>query len=180
MTLLYVSRNHVPLDEGDVRSTTNVVNPDDESANAKAAPEFNTVERDPDTEGGLTPRAVSDKANASVHYPPLIGNANAPFDALVNAQVSTSGTAAQREIAGEWGHGTGYFQEAIEPTIRPGTEFDNTYFKASRPPIQDGTMDYMLPSRRPDTAVSGGDQAAANRAAREARANLYQAFLEGR
>lgn len=178
MTLLYVARDHVPLEEGDVRSTTNVVRPDDTSATATVRPEWNGPERDPDTEGGLTPRSVSDKVNASEQYAPAVGNANTDFNARVDDQVSTSGTAAAREAAGQWGHGTGYSQESLEPAIVRGTEFADTYFRASRPPIQDGTLDYMVPTRRPDNAGAVASQAATKAAARQASASLYQAWLE--
>ena len=180
MTLLYLERNGAPMDEGDVRSTTNVVSPDGSEAVADRSPEFNTMERDPDTEGGLTTRSVADKVNASEQYAPLIGNANTDFAGPINDQVSTSGTAAAREAAGQWGHGTAQWSESIEPTIRPGTEFDRTYFRASRPPIQDGALDYMIPARRPDSAQAGSDIAAANNASRAAVAGLYQTFLESR
>lgn len=180
MTLLYLERNDVPMDEGDVRSTTNVVSPDGSEAVATRSPEYNSMERDPDTEGGLTTRGVADKVNASERYPRAVGNANTDFASRINDQVSTSGTAAAREEAGQWGHGTTQWTEAIEPTVRPGTEFDRTYFRATRPPIQDGALDYMVPARRPDTEQAGSDLAASRNAARAATANLYQSFLEGR
>lgn len=180
MTLLYLERNGAPMDEGDIRSTTNVVDPDGSEAVAVASPDFNSMERDPDTEGGLTTRGVADKVAASEQYLPLIGNANTDFAAPINSQVSTAGTAAAREAAGQWGHGSAQWTEAIEPTIRPGTEFDRTYFRATRPPIQDGALDYMIPARRPDTDQAASDQAASANASRAAMANLYQSFLESR
>ena len=182
-TLLYgQQRADIPGDGDDARSTISVVRPDEPTATAERSPEFNAIpETDPDTGGGLTTRQVSDYVVGSERYVPNIGNANADFAGPINSQVSTSGRAPSEEAAGRWGHGTLRRSEALEPTIREGAAFDNVYFSAKRPPIQDGALDYMQRSRNPDDATAEQVAAAAKEAARRAAsADLYRRFLESR
>lgn len=180
-TMLYSlpHRGEVTPDDGDVRSTTNVIDNDASSAVAETRPDFNANESDPDTEGGLTPREVSDYVTPGQRYVPNVGNANTDFAAPINSQVSTAGRAPAEEMAGRWGHGAMQWSDATEPTIREGGAFDDVYFSANRPPIQDGTMDYMIPARRPDTAdaesISRGSKAESRAAARR---SMYQTFLD--
>lgn len=179
-TLLFTGefRGEAPSDEGDVRSTITVVDHESPDAVADHRPDFNSNETDPDTEGGLTTRDVADWVSPSQQYKPIPGNANTDFSAL-DSRISAVGTAAQREEAGQWGHGSQQWSDATEPTIREGAAFDDVYFSASRPPIQDGTLDYMLPSRRPDTQDAESVQRAVQAAQRKAtQAALYQTFLE--
>lgn len=184
MSTLLLGQNfagEAPSDEGDVRSTITVIDNESPTAVAERSPDFNSMERDPDTEGGLTDRNVSDYVVASERWVPDVGNANRDFAAPINSQVSTSGTAAARESAGQWGHGSARYSDATEPTIRDGAQFDNQYFSAGRPPIQDGSIDYMIPSRTPDDKTAQDSQQAANAAARQAaRAAVYQRFLNER
>lgn len=169
------------MDEDDVRSTITVVDNESPTATAEREPEFNTMERDPDTEGGLTDRSVSDFVSPSVRWVPNVGNANTDFSAPIDSQVSSSGTAAQREMEGQWGHGSARWSDATEPTIREGQAFDDMYFKANRPAIQDGSMDYMTASRTPDDASAQDSVVASKEAsAKAARAAMYQRFLENR
>ena len=184
MSLLVLGSTHYaesPQDEGDVRSTVNVVNNDKQPAVAESTPDFNATERDPDTEGGLTTRAVADHVTPSTQYQRPNSNANTDFAAPIDSQISTSGSAAAREDAGQWGHGTLHYQNATEPTIREGAAFEDVYFAAVKPPIQDGTLDYMIPSRTPDDGTSQTVQQASKAAARRAvERNAYQRFLEDR
>ncbi len=176
-----VAYQEAPQDEGDVRSTVTVIDHNSPDAVAEASPEYNTVERDPDTEGGLTARGVADKVNPSERFSRLPGNANTDFSAPVDSRISTSGTAAMREDSGAWGHGSMHYQESLEPTIREGGNFDDVYFSARRPPIQDGTLDYMVPSRTPDDSTAEGVARAAAIAQRKAiQAAAYQRFLDDR
>lgn len=184
MSTLLLGSNYAgeaPSDEGDVRSTITVVDHDSPTAVAETSPEFNTAERDPDTEGGLTTRQVADKVNPSEQYPRPVSNANTDFAAPINSQVSTSGTAAEREESGQWGHGTMQWSEALEPVYREGAAFDNIYFSARRSPIQDGAPDSMRPARPASDSVAAHDKAAAAEAARKAAtANLYAQFTAER
>ena len=170
-----------PQDDGDVRSTITVVDHESPDATAERRPDFNSSEQDPDTEGGLTDRQVSDFVTPSEQWVPDVGNANRDFSAPIDSQVSTAGTAANRELSGQWGHGSMHWQDATEPTIREGAFFDDVYFAARRPPIQDGAHDYMLPSRNPDDKTAQDSKAVALAASREAsRRAMYQRFLTDR
>src|SRR5690242_20621480 len=116
-----------PSDEDDVRSTITVIDNESPTAVAEREPEYNAMERDPDTEGGLTNRNVSDYVVPSERWVPDVGNANTNFARPIDEQVSTSGTAAQRELEGQWGHGSARWSDATEPTIREGQAFDDMY-----------------------------------------------------
>lgn len=184
MTLLYTGKQfytEAPSDEGDVRSTVTIVDGEDITPTATADPEYNHVETDVDTEGGLTTRDLSSRVHASEQYVPAAGNANADPVAAINAQVSTAGAAPAKEASGVWGHGSAYWQDSTEPTIRDGAEFNDVYFSANRPTIQEGTLDYMIPNRYPDDSTAQSAQEASVLAARKAAsAAMYQRFLDDR
>ncbi|HJY05897.1 MAG TPA: hypothetical protein VJ323_06245 [Bryobacteraceae bacterium] len=182
-TLLYGQQHYVEgaSDEADARSTVTVVDHDGIKPEATTRPEFNNVERDPDTEGGLTTRDVSDYVEGRERYAPASGNANTDFSVIVDSQISTAGDAPAREAAGQWGHGSMQWSDATEPAIREGANFDNVYFAAEKAPIQDGAHDYMIPARYPDDASAQGSQEAAKIASRKAaEASLYARFLQER
>lgn len=175
------NRDEAPREENDVRSTTNVVDLDAPSAVAENPPGFNDAgyERDPDTEGGLTPRNLFGFIRGRQRYTPNVGNANTDFASPINDQVSTSGTAAARESAGEWGHGTMQIVESIEPTIREGGAFGEDYFAAGTRQLQKGMRSDVTAARIPDGQDSASDQQAGKTAAREAaQSALYARFLE--
>lgn len=184
MTLLYGrSQYHEGAsDVDDVRSTVTIVDGEDITPEAKSDPEFNHVDTDPDTEGGLTTRDVSDRVHASEPVAlDVAGNATTDFSGPIDSQVSTSGTAAARESAGEWGRGTARYTDSIEPVIREGAEFNDVYFSAKRPTIQDGALDYMVASRQPDDGTAEANAASSAAAARKAAAAaMYQRFLDDR
>ena len=169
----------VPGDEQHVRSTVTVVDENDPPATLEHAPDFNETNTDPDTGGGLTDRAIGSAVNPSTQYPPHIGNANEDFSS-VDREWSTKGTAAERENAGRWGHGTMHSEEGIEPVIRDGGEFREDYFTSDNRPVQQGSGAYMTDSRNPDDAAAQSMQAAANENARKAAQRAaYARFLEG-
>ena len=175
-TLLYGIRDSVSPDEAEVRSTVTVVDNDASSAEADNAPDFNEFESDPDTEGGLTTRQVASHVVPSTQsVNPALAQANTEHNEIINRQVSSSGTAAAREAAGMWGHGTLQFAEGIEPTIRDGAAFGEEFFAADRDAIQTGSGDYMTPT--PSDYSNEKVQATANRNARQA-ASPYSKFLE--
>lgn len=178
-TLLYgMVRTAVPADEAEIRSTTDVVDHDAPSAEMDSAPDFGEFDSDPDTEGGLTSRQLASHVIPSVQsVNPALAEANSEHNAIIDRQVSSSGTAAAREAAGEWGHGTLHIQEGIEPTIRDGAAFGEEYFKAERDPIQTGMGAYMTPAAPGNVDENARVQATANRNAREA-ASPYSQFLK--
>ena len=177
-TLLYGIRNAVKPDEAEVRSTTQVIDHDAPSAEMDSAPDFNEFASDPDTEGGLTTTSLASHVIPSVQYAnPALAEANTEHNAIIDRQVSTSGTAAAREAAGEWGHGTLQVLEGIEPVIREGSAFGEDFFSAGRDPIQTGMGNYMQPGSPGNRGNAEEVQATANRNAREA-ASPYSEFLK--
>ena len=171
----------VPASDDEVRSTTNVINDDAPSAVQEDAPEWNETRTDPDTEGGITPRQLASHVIPIQQYVPNVGDSNVDHNAIVNNQVSTSGTAAAREAAGEWGHGTMLITEGIEPVIRDGTAFDDVYFSVGKKDVQEGMGGYMQPAQRADTATVADAQSTGKVAARDAvSADMYTAFLNER
>ena len=183
-TLLYThtARAATPSDEANVRSTVTVVQPDAPASVMAHSPDFNEVDTDPVTEGGLTPHQLASHVIPRERYVPLMENSN-EADALfgrVNNAISTSGTAAAREAAGEWGHGTLTVLEGIEPVIRDGNAFSETYFKAREHPIQE-TMGHDMSPSEPADAKTRSDAAAAGKSDSRAayQASLYKAFYNG-
>lgn len=174
-TLLYgFNRAAVPADEKEVRSTVTAVDNNAPSAVSEHRPDYNEVVTDPDTEGGITPHQVGSYVNPSEQYSPT--PRTGADDEIVNRQISTSGTAAAREAAGEWGHGTLMVTEGIEPVIRDGGEFTELYFKADERSPQQGMGNYMTPASTADSGVMEAAQATGNDNARQA-ASPYAAYL---
>lgn len=181
-TLLFaLNRGGVAATDDDVRSTTNVINQDAPSAVQDAAPEYNDHDTDPDTEGGITPHQLASHVVPSEQYPPAIGNANDDPNSIVNRQVSTSGTAAAREASGQWGHGSLMITEGIEPTIRDGAAFGDTYFAARDRDVQEGMGGYMQPAVAADAETLATSQASGKVLARDAAADaMWTAFHNAR
>lgn len=139
----------VPVDEKVVRSTATPVVEDAPAAVQAEAPEFNEgVEADPNPNLGIVNRTLAS------HW--VEGEQSAPFwegqvndqithNAIIDKQVSTSGTAAAREAAGQFGHGTLSYAYGIEPTQdRQGAGgFGNEYLQVGKPDIQETAGNYM-------------------------------------
>ena len=143
------------------------------------APEYNDAHTDPDTDGGLTPHKLASHVIPSERYVPNLGNADTDFAAPINDQVSSSGTAAAREAAGIWGHGTMKVVEGIEPVIRDGDQLGNDYFTTWDRPNA-GSAAFMTPSASADPATVAQSQATGTANARAAVAvSQYQAMLDG-
>lgn len=173
-----MQRDAVKPDEAEVRSTTNVIDADAPSAEMDSAPDFNEFDSDPDTEGGITSRQLASHVIPSVQsLNPVLAEANTEHNAIVDRQVSTSGTAAGREASGVWGHGTLQVLEGIEPTIREGAAFGEDFFSAERDGIQTGMGNYMTPASPGNVDRNAEVQATATRNAREA-ASPYSQFLK--
>jgi hypothetical protein len=166
-----------PPNEEHVRSTVTVVDNDAPSAVQADVPDFNELEVDPDTGGGLTERNLASfitPGQQGTPIPSAYVNDN-PND-IVNNSISSSGTAAEREAAGQWGHGTLTVVEGIEPTIRDGQAFGETYFHAPKPPVQAPAGDFVSPAVQADRASLMATQATATDNARQA-ASPYTTFL---
>lgn len=178
-TLLLTARGPVIQDEAQVRSTVTTVQADAPASMAPAAPDVNQFESDPLTEGGLTGHQLASKVTAPEHYAPPAGNANdaAQMFGRVNDAISTSGTAAARESAGQWGHGTLTVTEGIEPVLPDGTRFTEQYFAAGQRNVQDTAGTYMTAAAQVDATRAAAQAAGADAARKAVSDSQYNAFL---
>lgn len=135
----------VPQSESQVRSTVEPIRDDGENAELKEAPEYNELETDNSGElVGLSPRDVSGHTVDIEKYPPWWADkASTNLNVHTDDQVSSSGTAAQREMAGIQGHGTTQYEESLEPVVRDGATYGDDYFVTAPSGIQDGMGHYM-------------------------------------
>lgn len=180
MNLLWAQqRGEVPTDESDVRTTVTTVE-DDQPAEQEHAPEWNETETDPDTGGGLTSRQLGSHVVAGQRFTPDTDqSAQDEHNAIVNRQVSTSGTAAAREASGEWGHGSLQVVEGIEPTIVDGHQMGYDYF-TTHPRPDSASGSYMTPAMTADPESEAAAQAAATSGSRHAvQGSMYAAYYHG-
>lgn len=171
-----------PVDEQQVRSTLDPIRTDPELSEAQHAPDWN--EHDTDESGqlmGLSPRAVGSDTHDTIKYVPWWTRAaSAVHNILIDQQVASSGTAAAREEAGQQGHGTMQYEIGIEPVIRDGISFGNSYFESHQAGIQDGAGDYMQPDSSQNNWALQVAAASAEKNSRAAyQSTLYKSFLEG-
>lgn len=156
-----------------VRSTVTTVDKDSDASVAVSTPEAGRLETDPHTDGGLTTHQVSSHVEPSQRYAPATQSHSSHSDALNNSW-SEVGTAAQREAAGQWGHGTLKVQDAMT-RIPDGTAFEETYFQRDRRGMNEQVTDYMAPSNPVDgSALQNTAQAGMNAARQANSTNIYQ------
>lgn len=170
----------VPQDEDEVRST---VEPIRESgpAEADSAPDWNEFASDDSGElVGLAPRDLGsytvDSVQSAPFYAPM---ASEDRTSLIDDQVASSGTAAARETAGQFGHGTMQYALGIEPVIREGAAFGADYFVANEMGANQGGGAFMTPDGTNNRAESMAAAAFAESQSRQAFTDVYQRFLEG-
>lgn len=156
-------------DEAAVRSTVTVVDRDEPASMLPGPPGYNDATTDPDTGGGLTTRSLASFVIPSERYVPNMGDANVDHNAIVNERISSSGTAAAREAAGQWGHGTMKVVMGIEPAQAP--LFGDEYFAADAP--ENVARNMLTPAVTTDEAAAQGAAAQGSVNARDA----YAAFL---
>lgn len=170
----------VPQDESTVRDTRDPVRTDGDKAEMQAAPDWNEVESDQSGQlTGLSQRTVGAATTDSVKTAPaLIGLATAEHNALIDRQVATSGTAASREAAGQFGHGTMQTEISLEP-LNPAQAYGNDYFVRGNLSANEGSGDYMAPVST-DHWASAVAQASAKERSRDAyQSSLYNTFMAG-
>lgn len=186
MTSLFmgtINTQGVPADENTVRNTATPVESDAPSAEAPSAPDTNELETDRNPNLGMVGRQLGSHFVESQQYPPFwrgdVDDSHLLND-RINAQVSTSGTAAQREAAGQFGHGTMQVAEGIEPVFdlaNDAHKMGNTYFKANDPDIQSSAGNYMSVPPGYDYTMPANDAAIGKTASRQAQQSaLYDAF----
>jgi hypothetical protein len=139
----------VPADEKVVRSTATPVQEDAPAAVESDSPQWN---EEPETDNnpnlGIVNRTKASHWVQGEKYPPFwqaeVDN-QAQHNLIIDQQVSTSGTAAAREAAGQFGHGSASYAVGIEPVgdLREGGKMGNDYFSAGKPDIQSTAGSYM-------------------------------------
>jgi len=186
MTSLFMGQllaNPVPASEKDVRNTATPVNDDKPAAVQDSMPDPNEFVNDPDPTLGLGPRNL---ASAWHQGQPVDNSFAMPVVALmtdstaiVNGQVSTAGTAAQRETQGKV-HTSLSYAVGIEPVGDLATDnakFGETYFKRNERDIQTGMGPYM---QSPPGTLRPSDAATGKGVSRDATtASIYDLFLRG-
>lgn len=176
----------VPADEKVVRSTATPVNKDAPAAMQTDAPEMGEVETDKNPDLGMVNRQLASKwIDREKSVPPWLNEVNSQtqHNLIVDQQVSTSGTAAARESAGQWGHGTMPAAIGIEPVgdLRDGGKMGNEYFVRNDRDIQETADKTMTePAKDYDRSSVGRVAGQAKRNARSAAmAGVYDTFWNG-
>ena len=171
-----------PVDELQSRATVEPIRSDGEQAEMQHAPDWNELSSDDSGQlVGLASRQVGSDTHDTVKYRPWwAAAASYAHNILIDQQVASSGTAAQREERGEQGHGSMQYEIGIEPVIRDGTAFGNGYFASHEKVIQEGAGEYM----QPDASLNhwATQVAAANgrdNSRKAYQSTLYKNFLEG-
>lgn len=180
-TLLFgMSRENIPVEERTVRATTEVLHVDSPPAEAADSPDWNERETDPNPDlSGIPSRQVASDWHESQKYPANWASAAdiTPGIAYINSRQSSVGTAAQRELTDQQGHGTMAYAVGIEPVLRDGAVFGADYFAIDERSIQDGIPDQMERPLGADREAIGRIANAANVASRDAAAaSLYSEF----
>lgn len=175
-----------PPSEEVVRNTATPVIPDQAPAEASHAPDINEVMTDSNPNLGMVNRTLASAWHQPQKYAPSWApdvDAVTESQAIINNQVSSSGTAAARELAGQFGHGTIAFAEGIEPVqgLTDGGQFGEHYFAVDHLTANEGSGNYMSqPPGLDDHATVSRTAAAGKTAARAAQtASMYSAFLNG-
>jgi hypothetical protein len=146
------NRDAIPADENVVRRTTDPVRTDAPAAEMEGRPEYNETETDANPDLGMVNRQVASDWNATTKYSPSWAGTANPTEsfAYVNSRIDSVGTAAEREMRGEQGHGTMAFAVGVEPVIREGGQFGADYFAVDPRLIQEAAGDYMIPDASQD------------------------------
>lgn len=166
----------VPRDIETVTRNSPPVNDEAEPKELNHAPDFNEVNSDPDPELGLTGRQLGSDWHAPQKYSPAhIETATAEHDDIINRRWASSGSAAEREAAGEYGHGTISYAVGIEPTIRDGAEFGTDYFAAHRHDVNG--VSNMGTGVQPNIQGDNADNATAAAMGKVQSRNAYQSTV---
>lgn len=186
MNLFLGSVNYagVPADEKVVRTTATPVDHNAPAAMAPNAPDRNEVETDTNPTLGMVNRQLASTWHEPQKYPPSWGPSvsdSDQYNAIVDKQVSSSGTAAAREMTGQFGHGTIAFAEGIEPVadLVDGGAMTNTYFSAEKPAVNSVSGDYMsVPPGMDRAAVTATQAVGKSEARKAAMQSAYAAYLK--
>jgi len=170
-----VGNTGVPVDEKVVRSTATPVDDTAPPAVEDNPPDFNEIpQTDPNPNLGMVNRQTASHWVEGEQYAPFWGAEVAEqveHNLIIDRQVSTSGTAAAREAAGQFGHGTASYAVGIEPVedLRDGGQLGNEYLAVGKPDIQETAGSYM-------TTPPGYDQGITSKVNETGKANSRERF----
>lgn len=174
----------VPADEVVVRNTATPVDNDTPAAMQPDMPETGETRTDPNPTLGMVNRQLASTWVEGSHAvaPDDVVRAQNASNQMINQQVSTSGTAASRELAGETHRNLSY-AIGIEPTFDlsdPNHKMGNTYFVRNERNIQETAGNMMTVPPGMDHAIEGNVAAGGKDAARNAsNAALYNSWWNG-
>lgn len=168
----------VETSEPIAQATTGPVR-DDGPAEMPNAPEFNEIETDQSGElTGLAQRNLAGDTTVIEKYSPWwLAKASSLFNAPIDEQVSSSGTAAAREAEGQSGHGTMQFTQSIDPVLHDGMVMGNDYFQSNPMDVQEGAGSYMTPTDVDNFANALNQARGTDNSRLAAQSSLYSAFL---
>lgn len=186
MTSLFMGAlltNPVPADEKDVRNTATPVNNIKPAAEQDSMPDPQEFVNDPDPSLGLGPRQLGSEWIQGVPVDHTFRKGSVAgvttSTAMINGQVSTSGTAAARESVGKV-HTTLSYAVGIEPVgdlASDNAKFGETYFKRNDRDIQAGMGNYV----KQPAGLDGQAATTGKVVSRQATgASVYDLFLKGR
>lgn len=179
-----VNYGGVPADERVVRNTATPYQYDAPAAMAPSAPDTNQLETDGNPNLGMTSRQMASTWVEGSRAEPQSGTlaTQNASNQIIAEQVSTSGTAAQREMSGET-HKNASYAVGIEPQFDladPNHKMGNTYFVREERQIQEPAGRYMSQGPGQDHAIMGNINAYGKDAARQAAdAGLYRTWWAG-
>jgi hypothetical protein len=187
MNLLFgmMGNNGIPADEKVVRATATPVDSGAPAAVEADAPQWGEkLETDGNSNLGIVNRTKAShwiEGEQSAPFWQTAVDQQATHNFLIDRQISTSGTAAAREAAGQFGHGTLSYAVGIEPQgdLREGGKLGNDYFAVGKPNIQSTMGDYMTVPPGYDHEAPGKASATGKVAAREAAASPYDEWWRG-
>jgi hypothetical protein len=183
-SLLFQGGFATGLDESEAQSTIEPIRTDPSEAEEASPPEWNATSSDDSGQLiGLSPRPVGSFTEAPVKAPP-VGLVMGTYDRAkdgndgIDRQVASSGTAAARESAGQFGHGTIQTEIGIEP-LNPAQEYGNDYFSVPDPGANYAGGAYMTPPET-DNWTQAVAQSRAQVNARQAfRSTQYGEYFGG-
>ena len=183
-SLLFQGGYATGLQEDEAQSTIEPIRTDPEEATLESPPEWNAIESDDSGELiGLSLCVVGSDTQDPIKSPPVgivMGTYATARDGndSVDNQVASSGTAAEREQAGQFGHGTMQTEIGIEP-LNPAQHYGNDYFSVPDPGVNYLGGEYMSPAEN-DNWAQAVAQSQAQTASRQAfRSTQYEAFFGG-
>jgi hypothetical protein len=176
----------VPADEKTVRATAVPYYADKPAAEMPDQPEMSEVRTDGDPNLGLTNRSLAsawhegNRADAA-SWAGQVADVTSSFSSI-NQQVSTSGLAASRELAGET-HKNLSYAVGIEPVngLTDGGRLTNTYFRRDeRAPMATADLSMMsVPPGYDHKSAGQAAQVGKDRARNASVDALYNTFWNG-